>query len=102
MLPKETLERLQTTADALDRLNSAFPETRKFLEARGLTRVSELDEAGRLALVQHLRETLAVQQQVNAETAVFLRERGLESVGQLDDAGRAALAERLKKFSRTC
>ena len=39
----------------MTRMNSIFPETKKFLEAKGLSSVSELDEAGREELVQHLR-----------------------------------------------
>ncbi len=94
------LEQLRTAANTLDELNSSFPETRRFLEARGVTRVSQLDDAGKLALVQHLRAALAAQEELNAETRRFLKERGLDSADQLDEAGRADLKERLAKFSR--
>jgi len=51
--------KLTKLRDSLDDLNSAFPETRNFLQARGLTKVSQLDEAGRKALTEHLRAVLA-------------------------------------------
>ena len=50
-------ERLRQHGSVLDDLNSAFPATKEFLTARGLTRVSQLDEAGREELRQYL-ETL--------------------------------------------
>lgn len=37
-------------------LNSAFPETRKFLQARGLAHVGELDKQGTEELIAHLKE----------------------------------------------
>lgn len=45
--------------ERLDRLNSSFPETRKFLEAKGVKRVSELSPEHRIELVQHLEGVLA-------------------------------------------
>jgi len=51
--------KLTKLRDSLDDLNSAFPETRKFLEARGLARVSQLDESGRQELTAHLQALLA-------------------------------------------
>ncbi len=51
--------RLTKLNTSLDDLNSSFPETKKFLEARGLTKVSQLDEAGRKALTEHLQAVLA-------------------------------------------
>ncbi len=51
--------RLTRLNNSLDDLNSSFPETKKFLEARGLTKVSQLDEAGRKALTEHLQAVLA-------------------------------------------
>jgi len=50
-------ERLRQYGSVLDEINSAFPATKDFLAARGLTRVSQLDESGREELSQHL-ETL--------------------------------------------
>ncbi len=101
-LSGKALDDLRTAADTLDTLNSSYPETRKFLEARGLTKVSQLDAAGRLELVQHLRAALAAQLERNQAISRFLGARGLTSVDQLDETGRADLADHLKKFSRTC
>ncbi len=42
----------------LQDLNSEYPETRKFLEARGLTNVSQLDDAGEAELMAHLKSEL--------------------------------------------
>jgi len=50
---------LKRLSDSLDELNSAFPETQKFLRDRGLTKVSQLDEAGRRQLTEHLRSVLS-------------------------------------------
>lgn len=55
----EVKGKLTKLRDSLDDLNSAFPETKRFLEARGLTKVSQLDEAGRQALTEHLQAVLA-------------------------------------------
>lgn len=41
---------------ALQDLNSIFPETRRFLEARRLDHISQLDEKGLRELEKHLRE----------------------------------------------
>jgi hypothetical protein len=56
---KDVSDKLKKVRDQLDDLNSAFPETQKFLRSKGVTKVSELDEAGRQELMQHLREVLA-------------------------------------------
>lgn len=45
--------------ERLDRLNSSFPETRKFLEAKGVKRVSELSPEDRTELTRHLEGVLA-------------------------------------------
>ena len=50
---------LEAHARKLDDLNSRFPETREFLEARGLTNVSQLDAEGKAALEAHLKKVLA-------------------------------------------
>jgi hypothetical protein len=44
---------------ALEDLNSSYPATQEFLQARGLTNVRQLDAAGRAELVKHLEKTLA-------------------------------------------
>lgn len=51
--------KLSKLRDDLDDLNSAFPETQKFLRARGVSKVSELDPAGRQELTEHLQRVLA-------------------------------------------
>ncbi len=61
-LPDETLETLGKSLEELDRslqdANSAFPETQKFLRARGLTHVRQLDKKGMQELKEHLERTL--------------------------------------------
>lgn len=53
-------DRLKAHVERMDELNSSFPETRKFLAARGLTRVSQLDQAGHAELKAHLEAVLAL------------------------------------------
>lgn len=48
------LEKLEQTYQRLCDLNSASPETRKFLESKGLTNVNQLDERGMGELTDHL------------------------------------------------
>lgn len=61
-LSPEQLENLEKPLvrlrDELDTLNSTYPETKKFLEARGLTRVSQLDAQGKQELSEHLSNIL--------------------------------------------
>jgi hypothetical protein len=49
-----TTSRLRELRDRLQDLNSAFPETKKFLTGRGLDHVSQLDAQG----LEDLREYL--------------------------------------------
>ncbi len=58
-LDRET-GRLKAHLARMDELNSSFPETKKFLAARGLTLVSQLDDAGRAELKSHLEAVLAL------------------------------------------
>jgi hypothetical protein len=51
-------ERLREAGRILDELNSSFPDTKEFLEARGLTKVSQLDEQGREELTDYLTKKL--------------------------------------------
>ncbi len=44
---------------ALEDINSQYPATKAFLQARGLTNVRQLDADGLKVLEQHLRDTLA-------------------------------------------
>lgn len=55
---RESLKSIRRSLDQLDEINSSFDATRAFLAARGLTRVSQLDEQGRKDLIEHLRITL--------------------------------------------
>ncbi len=55
----EVKDNLTKLSQSLDDVNSSFPETQMFLQARGLTKVSQLDEAGRKALSEHLLAVLA-------------------------------------------
>lgn len=48
------LEALKKNLDKLDEINSSYPETKKFLEFYGVTRVSQLDEKGKKELREHL------------------------------------------------
>ncbi|MBI3046541.1 MAG: hypothetical protein HYY86_03350 [Candidatus Harrisonbacteria bacterium] len=48
------LKELEKQRDKLDEINSGYPETKKFLEFRGLTRVSQLDSEGKRELNEHL------------------------------------------------
>lgn len=61
-MPDSALQLIKGKADrllqSLDEANSAFPETKAFLETRGLTRVSQLDDEGKAELVAHLRGVL--------------------------------------------
>lgn len=50
-----SLKQLNT---GLENLNSAYPETKRFLEARGLTNVRQLDKQGLDELKAHLTEEL--------------------------------------------
>lgn len=52
------LESAEKARSTLDEKNPAHPETRKFLADRGLTRVSQLNEAGRKELTAHLEGVL--------------------------------------------
>ncbi len=59
--PEELAEigaKARETLTQLEDLNSAFPATREFLEARGLTNVRQLDKAGMQELKEHLERTL--------------------------------------------
>ena len=61
-MPDSVLTATRETAERylrdLEDTNSAMPETKSFLEARGLTNVRQLDKDGREALVMHLKNTL--------------------------------------------
>lgn len=46
------------TLSQLEDLNSAFPATKEFLVARGLTNVRQLDAQGMRELKEHLERTL--------------------------------------------
>lgn len=50
--------RLMDLRDRLDDINSAYPSTKAFLETRGLTKVSQLDDQGMQDLRSHLEERL--------------------------------------------
>lgn len=52
------LENAEKALETLDEKNSAYPETRKFLAGRGLTRVSQLNKTGWKELMAHLEGTL--------------------------------------------
>lgn len=49
---------LEIHRDNLFAANSAYPATREFLESRGLTSATELDEPGLRDLRRHLQNTL--------------------------------------------
>ena len=51
-------EKLKGAIETIDKVNSSFPETKAFLEARGLTSVSQLDAKGRQELTEHLEKRL--------------------------------------------
>ena len=51
--------KLQKAKRSLENANSVFPETRAFLNARGLTHVSQLDRQGLEDLRRHLESVLA-------------------------------------------
>lgn len=61
-LSQEKLDEIHGSAQralhSLEDLNSAFPATREFLEARGLTNVRELDKRGLAELRTHLEGIL--------------------------------------------
>ncbi len=54
----DELYALKTTIKELDDINSRFPATQEFLQSKGLTHVSELDEEGRKELEVYLKKTL--------------------------------------------
>ncbi len=54
----EVKRELDTLHDELADANSQFPETKKFLAARGLTHVKQLDRQGREDLKAHLMAVL--------------------------------------------
>ena len=54
----EILKPLEELRDDLDRINSMYPETQKFLAARGLTNVKQLDAKGKEELTQYLTDIL--------------------------------------------
>lgn len=56
------MDEAEKTRDRLDQLNSQFPETKKFLEARGLKSVKELDAKGQEELTEHLTKILELLQ----------------------------------------
>lgn len=53
-----SLQSIRRSLEIIDELNSSFPYTKEFLAARGVTRVSQLDEQGKFDLQEHLRITL--------------------------------------------
>lgn len=53
-----TLDDLNKSASRLDDINSSFPATRAFLQKKGLTNVSQLDEQGRTDLMAFLSRAL--------------------------------------------
>lgn len=57
----ELHQRLQKCSKDLGDLNSAFPATKTFLEARGLRSVNELDKNGLRELRKHLEDTLKLE-----------------------------------------
>lgn len=52
----ESKEKLEDALERLQRLNSSFPATREFLEARGLDSVAQLDRQGVNELREHLQK----------------------------------------------
>lgn len=54
--PQEKLEELKS---GLEAMNDSYPATRAFLNIRGLTSVSELDQKGREDLRRYLEQVLA-------------------------------------------
>lgn len=57
-LPKYN-KALTELRDCLNDANSAFPATKAFLQARGLSNVSQLDKQGLVELTKHLENTLS-------------------------------------------
>lgn len=53
----EEKQRLEKLLVELKDLNSSFPATREFLQARGLSHVNELDRQGTEELIAYLKET---------------------------------------------
>lgn len=49
---------LRQLKENLEDLNSSFPETKKFLEARGLSHVRQLSDKGKEELARHLSDVL--------------------------------------------
>lgn len=52
----EERQRLEKLLDELKDLNSSYPATQEFLQARGLTHVNELDKQGTQELIAHLKK----------------------------------------------
>ncbi|HSD12804.1 MAG TPA: hypothetical protein VLC10_04560 [Patescibacteria group bacterium] len=55
---EEIGRKARETLTQLEDLNSAYPATKEFLAARGLTNVRELDKEGMRELKEHLERTL--------------------------------------------